>query len=149
MIITLDAFSGRPNPSWRISDKEKGRLLERVAGRALMSATETEVDAPLGPRGFIVSAVSDDQLPEDVPQAFRVGMPAAQLKAGAESRSSAFSASESDELIRFLLNTGRHVLEEDLMAFLASSTQKQAPQQAFDETVFPEPAEAAPEEDIA
>jgi hypothetical protein len=46
MIVTLDVYSGRPNPSWRLSDKDHARLLERVSGRAL--ADETEVaTAPL------------------------------------------------------------------------------------------------------
>src|SRR5262245_40576701 len=111
MIVTLDAFSGRPNPSWRISDKDNARLLERVAGRALTSSIEGEGDAPLGPRGFIISAVGDDDVPEGVPQAFRVGNAALQKVAG-ESRGTVLSASENDEITKFLLNTGRHVLEE-------------------------------------
>jgi hypothetical protein len=147
MIVTLDAFSGRPNPSWRISDKDNARLLERVSGRALASAMETEVNVPLGPRGFIISAVSDDDVPEGVPQTFRVG--SGVQKAAAESRGAVLSASENDEIAKFLLNTGRHVLEEDLMAFLASWGQKQAQPQAFEQGVFAEPAEPAPEEPAA
>jgi len=142
MIITLDAYSGRPNPSWRISDRDSARLLERIAGRAVTAVTEADADAPLGPRGFIVSAGRDDELPDGTPQAFRVGGPAQEQAAGA-----AFSSAESDELSGFLLNTGRHVLDEALMEFLDASTQERgrAQPQAEDD-IFPRPAEPAADE---
>jgi hypothetical protein len=141
MIITLDAYSGRPNPSWRISDKDSARLVERIAGRAAGAFAEADADAPLGPRGFIVSASADDELPDDVPQTFRAGSFAKGEAAGA------FSASESDELSRFLLNTGRHVLDEALMEFLDSSIQERGRSQAkAEDEIFPQPAEPAAEE---
>ena len=93
MIITLDVYSGRPNPSWRISDKDSARLLERIVGRAVTAAAEAEGGAALGPRGFIVSAGRDDELPEGTPESFRLGGLGQAQAAGA-----AFSASESDEL---------------------------------------------------
>src|SRR5260221_11808221 len=74
MIVTLDVYSGRPNPSWRLSDKDHARLLERVSGRALADETEFATDAALGPRGFVISAARDDEAPEGVPFAFRIGL---------------------------------------------------------------------------
>jgi hypothetical protein len=142
MIVTLDAFSGRPNPSWRLSDKDADRLLERIAGRAVTAATESVADAALGPRGFIISAARDDELPEGTPDMFRVGAPIV-----GETSSAALSASESGELSRFLLNTARHVLDEGLMEFLDSSIQEQSrPRAQIAEDIFPQPAEPAPEE---
>jgi len=142
MIITLDVYSGRPNPAWRISDKDSARLLERIVGRAVTAAAEAEGGAALGPRGFIVSAGRDDELPEGTPESFRLGGQGQAQAAGA-----AFSASESEELSRFLLNTGRHVLDDALVEFLDSSIQQQgrAHSQA-DHEIFPQPAEPAPDE---
>jgi len=54
MIITPDVYSGRQNPSWRLSAKDASRFMERVADRA-------------------VPAAGDDELPSNLPQAFRVG----------------------------------------------------------------------------
>ena len=139
MIVTLDAFSGRPNPSWRLSSKDNSRILERVAGKALAADTEASVEGPLGPRGFIIDAASDDETPAGVPVSFRVGQPNA-------ADASVFSGAESLDISRFLLNTGRHVLDDDLMAFLdRSMVQTAAPLNTAD-ALWPQPAEAAPEE---
>jgi hypothetical protein len=48
MIVILDAFSGRPNPSWRLSEKDAAKVIERVAGRA-QALAETEAPSILGP----------------------------------------------------------------------------------------------------
>jgi len=51
MRVELDLFSGRPNPSWELSEREAselGKLLERVTLR-------TECELPgLGYRGFVL-----------------------------------------------------------------------------------------------
>ena len=124
MIVTLDAFSGRPNPSWRLSDRDNASLLERVVGRALAAETETAGDAVLGLRGFIISAGRDDEVPEGLPSTFRVGGPMPSSLAAAQSGAAPLSAAESLEISRFLLNTGSHVLDSDLMMFLETSIQK-------------------------
>jgi hypothetical protein len=125
MIVVLDAYSGRSNPSWRLSEKDNARLLERVAGRAVATESEEGNKGGLGPRGFIILATRDDEVPGGLPASFRVGggvLP----QVASESGATPLSAAESAELSRFLLNTGSHVLETDLMAFLETSIQKTA-----------------------
>jgi hypothetical protein len=120
-------------------------VLERVAGRGqALAAAAAEPLSTLGPRGFLISASSDDEVTDQTPALFRVGAPGAAAAAGTEG----LSASDSTEFSRFLLSTGRHVLEADLMSFLETSIQQQAqpaPQaNAFD--ISMEPAEPAHEE---
>src|SRR5258708_17331678 len=121
MIVTLDVYSGRPNPSWRLSDKDHARLLERVSGRALADETEVATDAALGPRGFVISAARDDEAPEGVPFAFRIGVSVRAPQAGAGSHATPHSASELPEVSRFLLSTGAHLLDPELMEFPRAS----------------------------
>jgi hypothetical protein len=72
MIVTLDIFSGRPNPSWTLAAKDAQNLIGRLAGRAM--AAIDAVDAKLGYRGFIISAGSDDTaVNARLPDAFRIG----------------------------------------------------------------------------
>jgi hypothetical protein len=144
MIVTLDVFSGRPNPSWRLSDKDNGGLLERIAGRAV--ASEAEAPAVLGPRGYVISAARDDEGPEGLPHVFRVGGPSVEV-AAAESGEAPLSVTESQEISRFLMNTGRHVLDPDLIAILEASIQALAqPQPGPADALWPQPAEPLPEE---
>ena len=72
MLVTLDVFSGRPNPSWQLADADVRQLIERMANRSVPSAEAGE-DAGLGYRGLIVSAVHDDQVPSNLPPSFRIG----------------------------------------------------------------------------
>jgi hypothetical protein len=140
MIVTLDAFSGRTNPSWRLSTKDQARLLERVSGRALQDESQSPSELPLGPRGFVIEASSDDDAPAGVPSMFRVLGPS--TAAGI----TAFSASESQEISRFLMNTGRHVIEEDLMEFLDNSLVSiPGPEIEAADLLGMQPAEPAPE----
>ena len=56
MEIELDAFSGRPNPVWTLTDEEAREL------QALLAAATEPVAAPseaLGYRGFVVRAAAD------------------------------------------------------------------------------------------
>jgi hypothetical protein len=116
MIITLDVFSGRPNPSWLLSQKDTNRLLERFSDRALAEAEA--VDGVLGFRGLVVSATSDEQLPEGIPASFRVGGLQPADYTVPESALRALTADESDEAVRWLLSTGRHAVKEEVFAYL-------------------------------
>src|SRR5258708_1912006 len=146
MIVTLDVYSGRPNPSWRLSDKDPPRLLARASGRALADETEVATDAALGPRGFVISAARDDEAPEGVPFAFRIGVSVRAPQAGAESHATPHSASELQEVSRFLLSTGAHVLDPELMEFLEASIQKIAqPGPSPADLMWEQPAEPAEE----
>ncbi|HQR13133.1 MAG TPA: hypothetical protein PLZ37_01165 [Nitrospira sp.] len=116
MIITLDIFSGRSNPSWLLSQKDINRLLERFSGRAL---TEAEaVDGVLGFRGLVVSSTSDEQLPGGMPANFRVGGLLPVDYVAPESASRALTADESDEAVKWLLSTGQHAIGEDVLSHL-------------------------------
>ena len=116
MLITLDIFSGRPNPSWHLSDKDAKGLFDRVGDRAL--AEESTVEGVLGYRGFVVTALGDDKLPRGIPSSFRV---AGQLPGGVtlgDDKLRALSSDESDDTALWLLKTGRHILGDDIQAYV-------------------------------
>ena len=116
MIITLDIFSGRPNPSWLLSQKDTHRLVERFSDRSLVEAEA--VDGVLGFRGLVVSATSDEQLPEGMPATFRVGGLLPADYSAQESTLRALTEDESDDAVRWLLSTGEHAVGEDIFAYL-------------------------------
>ncbi|BDI05600.1 hypothetical protein [Sphaerotilus microaerophilus] len=117
MLITLDIFSGRPNPSWLLSAKDADKLLQRVAGRAVQD--ETAVESVLGFRGFVAAAQGDDSLPAELLSSFRLGgLLPADVTLG-DDRTPALTADESDDAVRWLLHTGRHVLDDELQAYVA------------------------------
>ena len=59
--VTADIFSGRPNPSWIVSDEKEARavLTEIARSRDLMTDA-VPVGAGLGFRGMVVEPLSDD-----------------------------------------------------------------------------------------
>ena len=59
--VTADAFSGRPNPSWILTDEKEARavLKELVQNRNIVSQAAPP-EAGLGFRGFIIEALSDE-----------------------------------------------------------------------------------------
>lgn len=59
--ITADVFSGRPNPSWVLTDEKEARatLKELAQNRSIVSEAAPSA-AGLGLRGFIVESLSDD-----------------------------------------------------------------------------------------
>ena len=71
MIITLDVFSGRPNPTWKLNEKDAKKFVERFASRSVVDAAS--VEAPLGYRGFSIAAASDLKLPDNIAASFHVG----------------------------------------------------------------------------
>jgi hypothetical protein len=52
MLVELDAFSGRPNPSWRLSDTEAAEFARLIAGLAPASGGSSPHLPGLGYRGF-------------------------------------------------------------------------------------------------
>lgn len=137
MIITLDVYSGRPNPSWSLSERDAKRLLDRVAGRAL--AAPDASDGVLGYRGFVVTAASDDQLPENMPHSFRVDGGLAEgypFATGA----SPLAAAEGAEAAQYLLETGIHTLEGGLVEYVTRSIRQKPESLHQAEAEWPEPA---------
>jgi hypothetical protein len=52
MLVELDIFSGRPNPTWELDERASGRL--REAHAALLQTTVPPPELPgLGYRGFV------------------------------------------------------------------------------------------------
>lgn len=114
MIITLDVFSGRPNPSWKLSSKDAKSFLERFAKKSV--AGVNEVDNTLGYRGAIISAATDEQLPDNLPAEFRIGGNfSAEANANA-SQKPQLNAEEGDDAVRWLLSKGQHVVNEEVAA---------------------------------
>jgi hypothetical protein len=51
--VTLDVFSGRPNPSWELSAQEASELARRITG--LTPINQSPGEGGLGYRGLIIS----------------------------------------------------------------------------------------------
>jgi hypothetical protein len=65
MLVTLEVFSGRPNPSWSLSADEEQELTRRLQGLPPSGASPAAGD--LGYRGFrIVNNSRRAQLPSEV-----------------------------------------------------------------------------------
>jgi hypothetical protein len=124
MIVTLDAYSGVPNPWWELSEKDGKQLVDRPAHRALDEPSL--VDGILGYRGLVVEARSDDQLPEGMPSSFRISGPLPKDYKRPESKDAALSAKEADDTASFLLNTGREHLDEGLFPFIEEAIRMRA-----------------------
>ncbi|MCP3920348.1 MAG: hypothetical protein GY711_32885 [bacterium] len=58
MRVTLDVFSGRPNPSWTLTSGECRQLVDRVAGQQLCEPHDRA--ECLGFRGLVVDSGEDD-----------------------------------------------------------------------------------------
>ena len=69
--VMLDAFSGRPNPTWTLSPDEVEQLRDRLQPAAAGTAEAAEQKDPinLGYRGFLVRTIGQ---PEGIPASFRV-----------------------------------------------------------------------------
>lgn len=110
MVITLDIFSGRPNPSWTISEDQQRKIFDRVRGRAL--APVEPPGSRLGFRGLVVQ-VSDDTV-SDIPRAFRVGY----IPTGGESivtkGERPLNRAEDDDIVKTLLATAERAVPDDL-----------------------------------
>lgn len=111
MIVTLDVFSGRPNPSWLLTDADARQLVDRFASRA--TAAEDATDGALGFRGFVVSGVGDDApAGTGLPSSFRVGAVAPADYVAPETQGAPLALEETDEAVRWLLSTGRGVVSD-------------------------------------
>jgi hypothetical protein len=69
--VTVDLFSGRPNPSWIIDDKRGEDLLKKIARkREIISKPNIGYDG-LGFRGITLELLSDENVPK-VPSVFTI-----------------------------------------------------------------------------
>ena len=134
MKVTLDIFSGRPNPTWDLSKKDTKKLVDMVARKALPSVDA--VESILGFRGYIISAESDDFTPGlGLPDEFRLGGTLFdQLTVPEGLALAAMTPKESDEAALWLLSTARDSVEDDLLTDvqkeITSRTASRAPGKA-------------------
>ena len=118
MKVTLDVFSGRPNPSWALSPRDAASLLDRFADRPLPPAHQ--VEPALGYRGYVVAAEHASELGRaGLPAAFRVG-PAVPRSVSAEG-SVAARAPQPDDDALWLLNTAGRAVDDDLGAYIEAA----------------------------
>lgn len=80
LLVELDIFSGRPNPTWRLSPGEAGELLEKL--RALGPGSRPRMG--LGYRGFVIHRA--DSRGHMVPW-LRIGLAAVSVLTGSTQRS--------------------------------------------------------------
>ena len=59
--VSLAVFSGRPDPSWTLSDREEVELLDRIAAdpSIVVPVTESTLDPLTGYAGFLVVVIDD------------------------------------------------------------------------------------------
>jgi hypothetical protein len=118
MRVTLDIFSGRPNPVWEITEQEQQELIDRVAGRAVWPPSAVR-RPKLGFRGFGVAADSDAQLVRAaLPPSFYVGAEA--LPASSTNQEPALpllGAAESDDTALWLLTTAKRAVDDTLLSY--------------------------------
>lgn len=142
MIVTLDVFSGRRNPSWRLSDKKAKELVDRVAKRALGQAEAEENSHVLGFRGLVVESTDDAGGSAGLPAAFRIGGVGAPEAAAVKAGKKALSMEETQDTVRWLLATGAHVFDDALGLLVQDEVEAR-----LLDTRESEAAPAAPEEE--
>ncbi len=131
MRVTMDVFSGRPNPSWKLTPKEAEELAARIEGQPVDG--DVWQLPKLGFRNFIVEKdLTDRGEPISLPYRFRVGASATQVvvsQHGAAnisaqpSRSEPKDAATDADNARWLLETAKgQVSDEILNEVLASLT---------------------------
>jgi hypothetical protein len=119
MIVTLDIFSGLPNPSWTLSPKDAKELVARLAGKAMMPVDAGPTN--LGFRGYIVAAQSDDEAQAaGLPDVFRVGGGTSQhfVTPQQAQESTAIGGDESRDAAHWLLGTAGEAVGDELLGII-------------------------------
>jgi hypothetical protein len=72
--ITVDIFSGRPNPTWVVEADEAMKLLQEISQNQSAITAVHEGYQGLGYRGLVVETLGDNIAPNyDLPATFRIG----------------------------------------------------------------------------
>jgi len=121
MRVMLDIFSGRPNPSWKLSPDDVIQLRERLADRFVAPPEATP--PALGFRGFVVVSDSEDEPARfNLPSHFRVG---SRIPGGLLNNwgvlAHALWQQESDSTALWLLETSKGAVDDDLLQFVNDS----------------------------
>lgn len=102
--VELDIFSGMPNPTWILTNSEADSFLKQLA--ALPRTPARELSGHLGYRGFIVQCTQGDNA-----QLIRVQNGTVHISKGL---ANVYANDEAREFERWLLNTGRPHLKDEL-----------------------------------
>ncbi len=115
--VTLDVFSGNPNPSWELSEDKVKEFFEMKGWKESMLHEENEIELDLGYRGFIMSVMSSKAAKKDstktkgfiqerhigLPNTFRIYSP----KKAAEGMKKSMNMKEMQDNELWLLNTSK------------------------------------------
>jgi len=120
MNVTLDIFSGLPNPSWTLSTDDANKLVSRVAGMALPAA-DAGADV-LGFRGYVISTSSDDDdaaAKAGLPETFRIAAGAlGSITPPPGLESTMLAGVEAEDASQWLLTTAGNKVDDDLLNFV-------------------------------
>lgn len=117
VIVTLDMYSGRPNPSWEISDAEAEKLRKMFdKERKIATSSSPGSTGFLGYRGLIISASGDTALPKTM-RVFDGILEVASLELPNY-------VDHNSEVEEFLLGTARASLSNEERQFIGKEIQK-------------------------
>jgi hypothetical protein len=102
--VELDIFSGMPNPTWTLTNAEADSFVKQLD--ALRRASARELSGNLGYRGFIVQCTQGANT-----QLIRIQNGTVHISKGGMN---VYAYDEDRELERWLLNTGRPHLKNEL-----------------------------------
>lgn len=103
--VELDIFSGMPNPTWILTDAEADSFVKQLA--ALPPTSSRELSGNLGYRGFIVQCTQGANT-----QLIRIQNATVHISEGV---TNVYAHDEDRELERWLLNTGKPHLDNELL----------------------------------
>jgi hypothetical protein len=66
IIVTLDVFSGRPNPEWTLTANEEAEFIRRLASAPIKVTRAPFLEEPLGYRGFRVRTAHVGRTPTEL-----------------------------------------------------------------------------------
>jgi hypothetical protein len=130
MRVSLNLFSGRPNPRWPLSSRDAAELVDRVTAGAL--PVSPDEPAVLGFRGFTVEAdPADVARRADLPTHFVVPLPAADVGPSVTARSeggprkaartTAATEPATAEVSQWLLGTAEHFVADNVIETAAAA----------------------------
>lgn len=140
MIVTLEIFSGRPNPTWTLAEDDQRRLFDRVQGRSLAPAEVPET--LLGFRGLVVQPGEGDVV--EIPQSFRIAGIGPVIETERTKGARALSVDESNDAAQFLLQSARTVIPDDLQQLVVDERKRQAAELLPTGPPIPDPPDPAP-----
>lgn len=117
VIVTLDMYSGLPNPSWELTDNEAKKLAEMLSkNRTPSTTTSPSSIGRLGYRGLIISSQNNDIIPNNM-RVFDGVMEVASVEIPNY-------IDQDSDVETFLLETAGTSLREDELQYIQQEVQK-------------------------